>query len=121
MTLRSGIAALLPLGLLAAALPASAALLYDGGVPIYPNADIAGSGGQPNSPKFTKALQHGFALMADTKDSPRTVIAWYRSHLPGSYTLHTEAAGSQFKGGGNIVNVVVYKGRTRIVIVPGGP
>jgi hypothetical protein len=106
--------------LLTAPLLAAGALLYDGNVPIYPNAVIAGSNGKLDTPEFKKALQIGFALFADTKDAPKTVVSWYRGRLPASYTLHQEAAGSQFKGGGNVINVVVYKGQTRIAIVPEG-
>lgn len=104
--------------LLAAPLLAGA-IVYDGNVPIYPNAVIAGSEGKLDTPRFKKALQMGFALFADTKDAPKTVVSWYREHLPASYALHEAAAGSQFKGAGDVINVVVYKGQTRIAIVPG--
>jgi hypothetical protein len=80
--------------LLAAPLLAAAALLYDGDIPIYPNAVIAGSEGKLETPRFKKALKMGFALFADTKDAPKPVVAWYREHLPASYTLHEEASAS---------------------------
>ena len=102
---------------LTCALPARADLRYDGSLPIYPNAIVAGEAGAP-ADKFAKALKQGFQIFADTSDSPATVVSWYRAHLPASFTMHTESAGTQFKGGSSVVNVVTYHGKTRIMLSP---
>jgi hypothetical protein len=102
---------------LTCALPARAELRYDGSLPIYPNAIVAGEAGTP-SDKFAKALKLGFQLFADTADSPATVVSWYRAHLPASFTMHTDSAGTQFKSGSSVVNVLTYHGKTRIMLSP---
>jgi hypothetical protein len=102
---------------LTCALPARAELRYDGSLPIYPNATVAGEAGAPSG-NFARALKQGFQLFADTSDSPAVVVSWYRAHLPASFTMHTESAGTQFNGGSSVVNVVTYHGKTRIMLSP---
>ena len=103
---------------LLAVLPASAALRYDGTLPIYPNGVVQGEAGNPPS-QFKAMLRLGIQMFVDTPDAPSTVVRWYRAHLPASFSMHVEAAGTQFANGYKIVNVVRYQGKTRIVISPG--
>jgi hypothetical protein len=99
-----------------AALPASATIRYDGTVPIYPNGIVQGEAGNP---EFKAALRYGIQMFVDTSDAPSTVVRWYRAHLPASFSMHVESAGTQFASGDKVVNVVRYQGKTRIAISPG--
>jgi hypothetical protein len=103
---------------LLAALPAKAALRYDGTVLIYPNGVIQGEAG--NDPQQFKAiLKFGLQIFVDTSDAPATVIAWYRAHLPAAFSVHVLSVGTQFESGNKVVNVVKWQGKTRIGISPG--
>lgn len=103
-----------------AALPASAAIRYDGTLPIYPNGVVQGEAGNPPQ-QFKAMLRIGMQVFVDTSDAPSTVVQWYRAHLPASFSMHVESAGTQFASpnGFKIVNVVRYQSKTRIVISPG--
>jgi hypothetical protein len=101
--------------LLLLAAPALAAHA-DGSLPIYPNAVPAGF--SYSDPQIPKALKMGFAMFADTTDSTDKVDRWYKSNLPKSCTRHAESAGIHYQCSTGVVNVVVYKGKTRIAIVP---
>ena len=92
-----------------AALPASAAIRYDGTLPIYPNGVVQGEAGNPPS-QFNAMLRVGIQMFVDTSDAPSTVVQWYRAHLPASFSMHVESAGTQFASanGYKIVNVVRY-------------
>lgn len=88
----------------------------DGGLPIYPNATPVGL--SYSDPHAEEALKMGFAMFADTTDSTHTVDQWYQSNLPKSCSRHIESAGTQYKCPAGVVNIVVYKGKTRIAIIP---
>jgi hypothetical protein len=102
---------------LLAALPASAAIRLDRNLPIYPNGVVEGESGA-DAGKFKQALQFGAGLFEDTSDTAATVAAWYRAHLPASFTMQTGPRGTRFTNGGDVVAVTLYKGKTKIYILP---
>jgi hypothetical protein len=104
---------------LLAPLPASAAIRLDRNLPIYPNGVVEGESQVPDPDKFKKALQYGFTLFEDTSDSVTVVAAWYRAHLPASFTIQVAPHATGFKdGGGDTIAIRLINGKTKIFIVP---
>lgn len=103
---------------LLAPLPATAGIRYTRNLPIYPNGVVEGeSGSDPG--KFKQALQFGAGLFEDTSDPIAVVAAWYRAHLPASFTMQVGPQGTGFKNGsGDAIAVRLYKGKTKIYILP---
>jgi hypothetical protein len=102
-----------------AAQPPSAAIRYDGTVPIYPNGVIEGQARFPER-IFKAALRRDIVLFVDTPDAPAAVVGWYPARLPAAFSMHPGSAGTQFwvAKSSQIVDIVRYQGKTRITISP---
>jgi hypothetical protein len=92
-----------------------------GSLPVYPHRINSWYQGHYDNKATTAQLEavlkQGFVTFLDTSDSRSVVTDWYKARLPG-YSEHTVSAVTAFSGDGGLVEILPYKGKIRVALMP---